>query len=351
MTAYDKVLAYPVHCLSLIDGDEQQELHLNPVLNSTFEGCERKKLAFVLKAIRCVLGYRDTVAIVGHIGQAPVAWVLQKIGLIRSYILVLYGIEAWRRVVWLDRQAARGAVCIVAITHYTAWEFSQHNGVPPDRMRIIPPALGEEKIELPRGRQEVGRDLAILTVGRLLVTERYKGVDTLIEAVEKARSDGAKVHLTIAGDGDDLPRLKKLASRLGLNRHVAFLGAVSDERLRCLYEECDVFAMPSKGEGFGIVFLEAMRHGKPCIGGNHGGTPEVITHGVDGYLVDYGDVGQLTRYLVTFSQNPALRQQMGCRGYEKVRGKYLFSHMQGGWFSLLDEVLNRKMGCAGPRAS
>ena len=141
--------------------------------------------------------------------------------------------------------------------------------------------------------------------------------------------------------GWTLPRLKELALHLGLDGHVTFLGAVSDERLRLLYQECDVFALPSKGEGFGIVFLEAMRQGKPCIGGNHGGTPEVIEHGVDGYIVNYGDVEQLAHYLVEFFHKPELRRHMGLKGYQKVKASYLFSRMRNDWFDLLDGALGR----------
>ena len=119
----------------------------------------------------------------------------------------------------------------------------------------------------------------------------------------------------------------------------AELMALMSGCLPAYYQACDVFAMPSKKEGFGIVFLEAMRYGKPCIGGNHGGTPEVITHGVDGYLVDYGDVDQLARYLIEFSSRPELRQAMGKKGYEKVKTRHLFSHMRANWFALLDELI------------
>jgi glycosyltransferase involved in cell wall biosynthesis len=132
---------------------------------------------------------------------------------------------------------------------------------------------------------------------------------------------------------------------------VTFLGAVSDERLRLLYQECDVFAMPSKGEGFGIVFLEAMHQGKPCIGGNHGGTPEVIDHGANGYLVDYGDVEQLAHYLMELFRKTDLRWNMGLKGYQKVEARYLFSHMRNNWFGLLEETLGRLDRSGDARAS
>jgi Glycosyltransferase Family 4 len=153
LTAYGQAHGFPVHCLSLLDSVEQRELHCHPVQHSTFEGCARKKAAFVIKAVRRVLRGRQSIGVVGHIGQAPVAWLLQQLGFIQSYILVLHGIEAWERVPLLDRQAARGAASIVATTCYTAREFCAHNGIPLDRARVIPLAVAEEHIELPDGKQ------------------------------------------------------------------------------------------------------------------------------------------------------------------------------------------------------
>ena len=81
--------------------------------------------------------------------------------------------------------------------------------------------------------------------------------------------------LAIAGDGDDRPRLEARVAALGITRAVRFLGRVDDDRLDELYRECRLFVMPSRDEGFGLVFLEAMRAGKPCIGGR-GAASEII---------------------------------------------------------------------------
>lgn len=338
LTMYGEIRGYQLHSLSLVDVEEQKDLHHRSVEQGVFVGCRGKKVLFTLRAICTAWRYPADLVIVGHIGQVPVAWLMRKLGLIQSYILVLYGLEAWKRAEWFDMWGVQGATCIVAITKHTAQEFCKRNGVPLNRVQVIPPTLAEEKIEVPCGGQGLRDSLSILTVGRLSAGE-YKGIDTLINAVERARSKGAKVHLDVVGDGDDLPRLLELVSGMNLNGCVAFLGAISDESLQQRYQECDVFAMPSKWEGFGIVFLEAMRYGKPCIGGNHGGTPEVIAHGVDGYLVDHGNVERLADYLIEFSSKPGLRGEMGLRGHEKVRAEYLFWHMRANWFSLLDGLL------------
>ena len=111
----------------------------------------------------------------------------------------------------------------------------------------------------------------ILTVARLDARERYKGVDQLIEAMPAVLQTVPAARLRIVGTGSDLPRLKELAARLGVADSVEFAGFVDDEHLRAAYRDCALFALTSSGEGFGIVFLEAMAHGKPCLGARAGG--------------------------------------------------------------------------------
>jgi glycosyltransferase involved in cell wall biosynthesis len=120
---------------------------------------------------------------------------------------------------------------------------------------------------------------------------------------------------------------------------VQFLGAVSDSELHTQYQKCDVFAMPSKCEGFGIVFLEAMRYGKPCIGGNHGGTPEVIDHGVNGFLVDHDDAPLIATYLRQLAEQPSTVECMGRNAQTAVENKYLYTHLEKRWLCLLEELL------------
>jgi glycosyltransferase involved in cell wall biosynthesis len=132
----------------------------------------------------------------------------------------------------------------------------------------------------------------------------------------------------IAGDGDDRSRLEELAEERGLADRVIFKGAVSDEELIDLYKGCDVFLMPSRQEGFGIVFLEAMAFKKPVIGGNHGGTPEVVLHKETGFLVEHGDVDDLARRIATLLDDPELCQRMGEAGRRRVEENYTFESLR-----------------------
>jgi glycosyltransferase involved in cell wall biosynthesis len=122
----------------------------------------------------------------------------------------------------------------------------------------------------------------ILYLGRL---RQYKRVDKLIEAFVAVKDAVPDARLVIAGVGDDLPRLRGLAERLGI-RDVTFEGRVSEERKRRLMQEAWVFAMPSSIEGWGIVVIEANASGTPAVGYRVAGTKDCIVDGVTGLLAD-----------------------------------------------------------------
>ena len=127
-----------------------------------------------------------------------------------------------------------------------------------------------------------------LIVARMSAAERYKGHDALLDLWPGVLARRPDARLVVAGDGDDRPRLESRARSLGLSHAVSFAGRVSDARLNELYDECRFLVMPSRDEGFGLVFLEAMRAGKPCIGAR-GAAEEIIEHNVTGLIVDPGN--------------------------------------------------------------
>jgi phosphatidylinositol alpha-1,6-mannosyltransferase len=106
---------------------------------------------------------------------------------------------------------------------------------------------------------------------------------------------------------------------------VHFLSELSNTELAACYAACEIFALPSRGEGFGIVYLEAMAKGKPVIGGSHGGAPEVIQDGVTGYLVPHGDPIQLATSLEALLADPAHAREMGAKGKQRVEHDFRFS--------------------------
>jgi phosphatidyl-myo-inositol dimannoside synthase len=119
-------------------------------------------------------------------------------------------------------------------------------------------------------------------------------VEHMIAAMPEIRRAMPDARLRIVGRGDDAARLRALTDKLGMNEAIQFLGYVPDAELEEEFRTCRLFALPSKKEGFGLVFLEAMAQGRPCLGVRAGGVPEVITPET-GVMVEYGDVAAIAR--------------------------------------------------------
>jgi glycosyltransferase involved in cell wall biosynthesis len=126
----------------------------------------------------------------------------------------------------------------------------------------------------------------IFTLSRLSRSDAYKNIDRLIEALPSLLVSWPDLRLMIAGDGDDRGRLQRRAQTLGVAQHVIFTGRLSDAELADHHRLATLFALPSSGEGFGIVFLEALACGRPVLAGNRDGSSEPLSHGRFGLLVD-----------------------------------------------------------------
>jgi glycosyltransferase involved in cell wall biosynthesis len=152
----------------------------------------------------------------------------------------------------------------------------------------------------------------LLTVSRLASFDRYKGYDQILKALPEIRRQIPTIHYILVGKGDDRPRIEQLINQLNLQDCVTLAGFVPDAEICDHYNLCDVFAMPSKGEGFGIVYLEALACGKPTVGGNRDGAIDALCHGELGALVDPDDVAAIAKTLVQILQgtypNPLLYQ-------------------------------------------
>jgi glycosyltransferase involved in cell wall biosynthesis len=181
----------------------------------------------------------------------------------------------------------------------------------------------------------------ILSVGRWNSAEKYKGADTLISALPRVLKTASDTSLVLVGDGDDRPRLEQLARDVGVSKNVQFLSGLTPEELVARYAHCEIFALPSRGEGFGLVFLEAMAHGKPVVGGAHGGIPDIIKDGVTGLLVQHGDVDGLARALASLLGDSTLAREMGARGKDRVAQKFSFAQFETQLMANLNRILNR----------
>ncbi len=267
-------------------------------------GCGYSKLGFIRHTLR--LARRADTLVCAHLHQLPIAWLAAKFNPRLKYHLVAHGIEVWRPYRVLERRALLGAHRILCVSEFTRRQMLRFcPDLQAGRLVVLPNTLD------PHFAPELNNQVSqapfalprILTVGRLASSDAYKGFDTLIEAMPLIRRDYPTARLRIVGKGDDQPRLAALATRLGVAGSVDFLGPVADEALRAEYAACDLFALTSCKEGFGLVYLEAMTYGKPCIGARAGGVPEVINDSV-GQLVEYGNLSDLAAAVSDLVRHP-----------------------------------------------
>jgi phosphatidylinositol alpha-1,6-mannosyltransferase len=310
-----------------------------------FTGCGGSKSRFVSSA--CALAVRQPVIVLAlHPNLAPVACTMKLLAPGLRSVVVVHGVEVWTPLPAIRRWALQSADRIVAPSQDTLSRALKQQNLFPAKGRKIEWSLGPEfdpqrplSIDslLPAGFPP-GR--VLLTVGRWDAVEAYKGADHLIAAMPALVDRFSDVQLVAVGEGTDLPRLKSLAAKSGVPGKIHFLPFIAHDQLPNAYDHCAVFAMPSRGEGFGLVFIEAMARAKPVIGGAHGGTPDVIEDGVTGYLVPYGDVAQLVDRLTRLLSDRSLLHQMGANALAKVKRDFTFARFYAELSDLLSELLD-----------
>jgi phosphatidyl-myo-inositol dimannoside synthase len=308
--------------------------------NSQFRAFGRAKLRFFLAATRAAL---DNAAIVlaAHPNLALPAAFMKGLSPQLKSVVICHGVEVWQLLPLVRRAALLRADLLIAPSRYTVEKIHEIQGIPIDKICRLPWPLSpaflslaahstvlEPPAEFPNGK-------VILTVGRWAASERYKGVDDLIRAFVQLRSTVPDLHLVVVGEGDDLMRLQKLAAEMNTADAVHFLQGLSREKLAACYARADVFALPSTGEGFGLVFLEAMAFGKPIVAAAAGGATDLVENEVNGLLVPAHNPEQLANALGRLIGDGAFRSTLGRRGVERVHARYSFGRFE----SQLDEML------------
>jgi phosphatidylinositol alpha-1,6-mannosyltransferase len=253
-------------------------------------------------------------------------------GLARSVALPLPGFPPPRTAIFVhsfeleSEQSARSllrAQLLLANSRFSADRLTASLPELGDRIRVVPLCIDPERVAQWQrsGSPEPAprREPAALIVGRMWSAERGKGHDQLLAAWPSVRRRVPDAELWVVGAGDDSARLADAAHQAGVAGAVRFLGRVPDAELGGLYRRASVFAMPSRQEGFGLAFAEAMWWGLPCIGTTADAAGQVIVAGETGELVPYGDVEALAHALVQLLSDPARAARMGAAGSLRAR--------------------------------
>ena len=255
----------------------------------------------------------------GHLNLSPLA-ALAAARARAPWFFVVHGVDGWGPEHWpasygagreaAVRWAVQRADAFVSVSDLTRQRFSRWMGVPAERGVVVPNSVdagqfgaGPKRDDL-LDRYGLRGKTVVMTLARLSAAEQYKGIDETIEALPALAPEFPDLAYLVCGSGDDRPRLEAKAAALGLADRVVFAGYVAEEEKADHFRLADAFAMPGRGEGFGIVYLEALACGVPVVASSADASREAVLDGELGVVVDPDDPASVVDGLKTALRRP-----------------------------------------------
>ena len=242
----------------------------------------RGKLRYSAAGVLEALRFRPDRVFCGHVFMLPLAALIGRLTGTPIW-LQLHGIEAWDLQSTSMRRSLKQVDLVTCVSRYTRQKFLAWSNMDPAKVKVLPNTVSDHFVPLDRSAARahwnLGNSPTLLTVGRLAPTERYKGHDRVLKCLPQLLASHPSLLYLVGGEGEDRARLEELADVLGVSESVRFLGKVPFDELPQLFNAADLFVMPSTGEGFGIVYLEAMACGTPALGLDADGSRDPLRDG------------------------------------------------------------------------
>jgi glycosyltransferase involved in cell wall biosynthesis len=251
-------------------------------------------------------------------------------------VLFLHGIEAWRRQDWLTRKLLGAVDLFLSNSDYTWSRFvSTHLEFASTAHRSLHLGIGApSKAAIPRPVCPP----AVLMISRLLRSEDYKGHRTVIAAWPLVLKRIPDAELWIAGEGDLRQDLEITAKNLGLANQVRFWGKISEDEKEALLTRCSCLALPSRAEGFGLVYLEAMRMGRPCLVSTIDAGREVVNPPQAGIAANPDDPQELANSVCRLLSDGAEWELWSTQARRRYEEYFTAEHFQQRLLSALMEL-------------
>jgi len=260
-----------------------------------FTGFAGKRLKFSVAAIR--QGRKADLLVLSHINLAPVGLAIKFLNPKIRIVVMAHGIEVWPRLNAVQRFFLQQCTLIVAVSHYTKERMARANSISLNKIAVLNNPL-DPYFELPaafdkpaylKERYHLGPDdFILLTITRKSSAEKYKGYENVLKAIAQLKERYPQLKYVLAGKADAVEQkhLEETIAALNVTDRVRLVGFVDEQEVSDHFLLADVFVMPSQGEGFGIVFIEALACGLPVIAGNKDGSVDALANGELGTLVN-----------------------------------------------------------------
>ncbi len=241
----------------------------------------------------------------------------------RPYAIWIHGEDVWDEGIragygW----RIKDATMLLSNTEYTRLRAAR---LVPSAARAKVCWLATEEDEFPSTRPNFDGPPTVLILARIHATEGLKGHKELIECWPSVVAAVPNARLLIAGGGSGLEAMRALAQASPAANQIEFTGFLSQSEIDALWSRAHVFAMPSRQEGFGLVYIEAMRYGVPVIASKQDAGQEINIDGVTGYNADLDQEGDLAGRIVELLTDRELSRRLGENGREHWRANFCFS--------------------------
>jgi glycosyltransferase involved in cell wall biosynthesis len=256
-----------------------------------------------------IVAGRWNLVVCEHMNLLPVAAIVATLHRAKL-LLVIHGFESWNRPSFSSQLALRQVDQVLSVSEVTKKRFLNWSGLKPSVVTVIPNAIDTDlfspgpRPDYLQRRYGLKNQSVIMTLGRLSDQERSKGFDLVISAMTDLLVKTPNLRYLIIGGGDDQNRLKKLTQVNGVSSRVIFTGEISDSEKVDHYRLADAYIMPSRLEGFGYVYLEAMACGLPVVGSKLDGGRDALLNGMLGELVDPDDRNELCGAIMRALEKP-----------------------------------------------
>jgi phosphatidylinositol alpha-1,6-mannosyltransferase len=299
---------YPVTALSFSD-DVGVDVSGCPV-----SGVGGSKLRFVANHLAMLP--RHDLAIYDHVGLAHGRGALWP-AIRRPFCVWVHGNEIWEDLQRRHKKIIQAADLVLANSVYTLARFEVLHGPLPQarvcRLATESDATCSQDVELPAN----GSPPTVLMLGRLETDQPGKGHRELIDCWHQIVASIPTAELLIVGQGGGLDAFKARAAQSPARARIRFLGFVPDDEIERIWQRADVFAMPSRQEGFGIVYAEAMARRKAVLASIHDAGQETNMDGVTGFNISLDDPSQIVDRLTRLLLDNDLSQRMGQAGHTR----------------------------------
>jgi glycosyltransferase involved in cell wall biosynthesis len=326
--------------------DSANDLMDQYVSPENYCGFDTNRVSFVLKSV--LKAKRPDLVIITHINLAIIGYLLKIINPKGKVWLIAHGVEVWRPLSLIKKLFLKRCDKVICVSNFTKQQMINRHNTNPALCAVLNNVI-DPFMKLPatftkpshlQKRYGVSADNQIIfTLSRLASTEQYKGHDQVIKVIGKLKQEFPGIRYILAGEYDHYEkiRIQNLIARYKVDEQVILTGFIDEGELPEHFLLADLFVLPSKKEGFGIVFIEALACGLPVICGNSDGSVDAVRNGKLGKAINPDDLDELEKAITDYFKTPLTDEKR-----KSLQSECLLHFNEADYMNNLEQLINNE---------